>query len=219
MQNLMQIHCSAHSVTLNVMATQYTCSLYDIYHLHWLLHWSNHCSCMSFPAHSLWLPDYIHVSQTILITLTMAELFPDRPHILEGVVMLLLGVQQGQAAHLSKEKIAWIWATYQWSRFELSIFHAPIQWTTIAVKVLQEEMFLIFSISWNKTPEKPVPKKQHNLEQWMKSLETVFRKLCYLSRIEVFKGCKEWGDSLQVLLPWSHAYPAMVNSTMFFDIA
>ena len=34
MQNLMQVHCSTHSVFLNVTTTQYTCSLNDIYHPH-----------------------------------------------------------------------------------------------------------------------------------------------------------------------------------------
>ena len=32
MQNLIQIHCSTHSVILNVMATQYTCPLNGVYH-------------------------------------------------------------------------------------------------------------------------------------------------------------------------------------------
>ena len=31
-QNLMQIHCSAHLVILNMKATQYTCSLNGVYH-------------------------------------------------------------------------------------------------------------------------------------------------------------------------------------------
>ena len=37
MQNLMQIPCSTHSVILNVMATQYTCSLNNVYCPHWLV--------------------------------------------------------------------------------------------------------------------------------------------------------------------------------------
>ena len=48
MQNLMQIHCSTHSVILNVMVTPYTCSLNGIYHPHWLVH----CSPMCIPVHS-----------------------------------------------------------------------------------------------------------------------------------------------------------------------
>ena len=39
-QNLMQIHCSTHSVILNANVTQYTCSLNGIYHPHWLVQWS-----------------------------------------------------------------------------------------------------------------------------------------------------------------------------------
>ena len=49
-QNLMQIHCSARSVILNAMATQDTCSLNGIYHPHWLVQWSGHCSHMRIPV-------------------------------------------------------------------------------------------------------------------------------------------------------------------------
>ena len=80
-QNWMQICCSTYSVILNVMATQYTCSLNGIYHPQWLVQWSHHCSHMRIPVHSPWLPGYIEVTQTILIILTMARLFPDRPRI------------------------------------------------------------------------------------------------------------------------------------------
>ena len=75
---LVQISCSIRSVILNVTATQYTCSLNGIYHPHWLVQWSHHCSCMHIPVHSPWLPIYIDVTQTTLIILTMAGLFPDR---------------------------------------------------------------------------------------------------------------------------------------------
>ena len=81
MQNLMQIHCSTGLVILNATTTQYTCSLNSNYHPHWLVQWSHHCSCMHIPVHSPWLPGYINVVQTILVILTMAGLFPDRPHI------------------------------------------------------------------------------------------------------------------------------------------
>ena len=36
-QNLMHVRCSTHSVILNVMATQYTCSLSGVYCPHWLV--------------------------------------------------------------------------------------------------------------------------------------------------------------------------------------
>ena len=78
-QNLMQIWCSTHSVILNVTSTQYTCSLNSVYCPHWLVQWSHHCSHMCIPVHSPWLPGYISVTQTILVTLTMAGLFLDRP--------------------------------------------------------------------------------------------------------------------------------------------
>ena len=77
MQNLMRICCSTCSVILNVTATQYTCSLHGVYCPHWLVQWSHHCSHMHIPVHSPWLPGYIDVTQTILIMLTMAGLFPD----------------------------------------------------------------------------------------------------------------------------------------------
>ena len=80
-QNLMRIHCCAHSVFLNVMATQYTCSLNSVYQPHWLVQRSCHCSGTHIPGHSPWLPGYTDVALTILVILTMAGLFPDRPHI------------------------------------------------------------------------------------------------------------------------------------------
>ena len=79
MQNLIQILPSTCSVILNVMATQYTCSLNSIYCPHWLVQWSHHCSHMCIPAHSPWLPGYIDVSETILVILTMIGLIPERP--------------------------------------------------------------------------------------------------------------------------------------------
>ena len=77
MQNLMPICCSICSVILNVMATQYTCSLSCVYHPHWLVQWSCHCSHMHIPVHSPWLPGYTDVMQTILVIL-MTGLFLDR---------------------------------------------------------------------------------------------------------------------------------------------
>ena len=78
-QNLMENHCSTRSVILNVPATQYTCSLKGVYHSHWLVQWSCHCSCSCIPVHSPWLPGHIDVMQTVLVILTMAGLFLDRP--------------------------------------------------------------------------------------------------------------------------------------------
>ena len=79
-QNLMQIHCSTHSVILNLAATQYTCSLNGVYHPHWLVQWSHHCSHMHIPVHCPWLPANIDVTQTVLIVLTIVGLFLDRPY-------------------------------------------------------------------------------------------------------------------------------------------
>ena len=46
---------------------------------HWLVQWSHHCSLMCIPVHSPWLPGSI-ISHKQFIILTMAGLFPDRPH-------------------------------------------------------------------------------------------------------------------------------------------
>ena len=64
----MQIHFSTLSVILNVMATQSTCSYTSVHHPHWLVQWSHHYSCVRIPVHSAWLPGYIDVMQTILVT-------------------------------------------------------------------------------------------------------------------------------------------------------
>ena len=69
MQNLMQIHCSIHSVILNTTATQYTSSFNGIYRPQWLAQWSHHCSHMRIPVHSPWLLGYINIMQTFLIVL------------------------------------------------------------------------------------------------------------------------------------------------------
>ena len=81
MQTVMQTCFSTHPVILNATATQYTCSLNSVYHPHWLMQWSRHCSHMCIPVHSPWLPGSINVVQTILIIFTMAGLFQNRPHI------------------------------------------------------------------------------------------------------------------------------------------
>ena len=79
-----------YSVILNVMATQYTCSLSGVYcpqptstvKLSLFLH------VRSSPV--LWLPAYIDVMHAVLIILTMAGLSLDRPHIYGGIVTFLV---------------------------------------------------------------------------------------------------------------------------------
>ena len=70
---LVQIHCSNHSVILNVMATQYTCSLNVIYLPHWLVQWGchfthEHSSLLSLTARLHWnhanRSHYINSSRT-----------------------------------------------------------------------------------------------------------------------------------------------------------
>ena len=80
MQNLMQIHCSTGLVILKATPTQYICSLNSIYHPHWLVQWSCHCSCMHIPVQSLWLPGYFDVMQIILFMLIRARHFLERPN-------------------------------------------------------------------------------------------------------------------------------------------
>ena len=80
-QNLMQIPCSSCSVILNATATEYTCSLGSLYHPHWLVQWSRHCSLMCIPVPSPWLVDYIDVMQTFLIILIMVGLSLNRLNI------------------------------------------------------------------------------------------------------------------------------------------
>ena len=109
----------AHSVILNVTATQYTCSFNSVYCPHWLVHWSHHCSCMHIPVHSPWLPGYINVLQTILIILTMSGLFLDRLHIIKNhelhaqwisSVICILYLFLSSYPHVYKHSLsAWCW--------------------------------------------------------------------------------------------------------------
>ena len=46
---------------------------------HWPVQGSRHCSHLHISLHSPWLPGHINVMQTVLIMLTMAGLFTDRP--------------------------------------------------------------------------------------------------------------------------------------------
>ena len=87
-QNLVQICCSACSVTLNVKATQCAYSLNSVSLPHRWVHWSCHCSCMLILVTSLWLPVYTDVVRTVLVMLTMAGLFPDRPCVLYQNLLL-----------------------------------------------------------------------------------------------------------------------------------
>ena len=88
MQNLGQFRCSMPSVILNAAATQYTRSIKGVHRPHWLVQWSHPCSYTHIPVHSPWLPGSIHVTQTILLILTMAGLFLGRPS--TGYVPLIL---------------------------------------------------------------------------------------------------------------------------------
>ena len=78
-QNFMQICCSTSSVILNVIATQYTCWLNGVYcppltsTVRSSLFMHAHSSPLSL------LPGYIDAVQTVLVILSMAALFPDRP--------------------------------------------------------------------------------------------------------------------------------------------
>ena len=66
MHNLMQICCSTCLVILNVMATQYTCSLNSICP-HGLEQWSCYCSHIHILVHSPWPPGYSDVDKPFSI--------------------------------------------------------------------------------------------------------------------------------------------------------
>ena len=75
----------------NTVATcQYSCSLNGIYHPHWLIQWSLHCS-------HRW-----NVTETVLVIVAMAGLFLDRPHIHHWLILkriLLNKRNQSQKLH------------------------------------------------------------------------------------------------------------------------
>ena len=54
---------------------------------------------MLIPVRSSWLPGYIDVTQTVLVVLTMAGLFPDRPR----VSHLLRKLNYGEASIVLKD--------------------------------------------------------------------------------------------------------------------
>ena len=80
MQNLMQIHCSTQSLCMWQPHSTHAHAMASIAP-HWPVQWSHHWSHLHIPVHAPWLPVYINVTQTVLIILTMAGLFPDRPRI------------------------------------------------------------------------------------------------------------------------------------------
>ena len=119
-QNQMQIHCSIHSGILNATATQDTCSLNSVYCPHWLGQWSRHCSHMCIPVHSPCLSGYIDVTETIIIILTMAELFLDRPRMSVLFISVLQAPRSGKFglciwARSFKETSKKRWRTMSWS--------------------------------------------------------------------------------------------------------
>ena len=79
-QNMTQICCCTVTVILNVTATKYTYSLNSVYCPHWLGQWSHLCSHEHSSLLSL-ATRLADAAQTVLVILTMAELFLDRPHI------------------------------------------------------------------------------------------------------------------------------------------
>ena len=83
-------------------ATRYTCWLNGVYHPHWLIQWSHHCSCMRIPVHCPWLLGYIDVAQTLLVLFNNGLTFLNRPHIHRSHFTLTL-----------KFKKCWILATIE----------------------------------------------------------------------------------------------------------
>ena len=78
-QNLMQIHCSTHSVILNVMATEYGCSLNGE-----PIRWS-HCHICTFQSTLHGCQFTLMSCKPVLIILTMAGLFLDRTCTIHGI--------------------------------------------------------------------------------------------------------------------------------------
>ena len=69
-----------YSVMPNAVATEYTWLTQWCLPPHWPVQGSRHCSHLHISLHAPWLPGHINVMQTVLIMLTMAGLFPGRPH-------------------------------------------------------------------------------------------------------------------------------------------
>ena len=55
---------------------------------------------MRIPVHSPWLPGYIDVMQTVLVILTVAGLFPGRPHLLSNIRSLFWIFKVGSKCNL-----------------------------------------------------------------------------------------------------------------------
>ena len=115
--NLMQICC---------LLSHFECDGHTVYMLTqrhllpcWLVPGSHHCSCMHIPVHSPWLPGYIDVAQTILIILTIAVLFPDRPCIYQNKTFTLPGPRKGHRAFLRGILHVLPWYTpHPWTRHD-----------------------------------------------------------------------------------------------------
>ena len=107
-QNLMQIHCYACPNVLNAITTQYTCSLSSVYSPQWLVKWNHHFSHICIPVHSSCLSSYIDVTQTVLIILTMAGLFLDRPHKLKPEQLTIICTSISLLSKCSEsQKLTW----------------------------------------------------------------------------------------------------------------
>ena len=65
---------------LNVMATQYTCSLNSIYRPHWLVQWSRHCSPMCIPVHSPWCQVTLTLHKPFSLYKQRLDFFLEWPH-------------------------------------------------------------------------------------------------------------------------------------------
>ena len=85
-RGMFKLHANFDADSLLYSLSHFECDSHTVHRLtqqhlppHWLVQWSGRCSHMCTPVHSPWLPGYIDVVQTILVILTMAGLFLDRP--------------------------------------------------------------------------------------------------------------------------------------------
>ena len=139
-QNLMQIHCTTCSVILNVMATQYTCSLNSVCQPHRLVQWSHHCSRVHIPVHSPLLPGYTNVVQTILIILIVAGLFLDRPD-------AQIEKKKGREWWLNKVLSLWNFLTLLYRKCRLSLIYFEVFKLYLLIKKLSK--FNLYSFGFN----------------------------------------------------------------------
>ena len=140
--NVMQICCSTCSVILNSMVRQYTCSLNSIYHPHWLVECSHHCSHVRTPVHSPWLPGYTDVTHTIFVTLTMTGLFLDRLSCICACVYIYTCIHTHKFI-LCLKCLTFLFEIISHSQKELEIHWIPMAMQSLNIAILYNHNIII----------------------------------------------------------------------------